>query len=436
MAEKKKVITNQAAIDAANRANVAAAQRKAQLEKVVTDTRALNQPIFNQALGGARNVTSAFNTFLAATQNPQGIYDPISGKVTKTAAQLKQEADTARAAISGSNRLGGLTKEQIDLSKGYNQTIQDALNQTENITFGNVPSPIYSEEETDTAGKTSAYDLLNEFKLLGLDSLLEDVKRLIIDGVGDDQLLLEIRKTPAWQKRFAANKTRLAKGLRALSEGEYIDLETKYQDVMRNYGLPASYYSKTATGTNESFEELIGGNVSPVKLEEKIMIGTNRVLNASPFVTTALKEFFPEITNGDILAYVLDPDRGLDEINRKVTAAEIGGAFLGTKTTSGASLTTSLGRAEELARAGVTGTTAKQAATAIGGGLERGRQLTSFYQQSPYTQELAEQELLNLPGQTEAREKRRKVIELDKSEFNKKTGYTSGAISLDRAGSY
>jgi hypothetical protein len=143
MAEKKKVITNQAEIDAANRANTAAAQRKAQLEKVVTDTRALNQPIFNQALGGARNVTSAFNTFLAATQNPQGIYDPISGEVTKTAAQLKQEADTARAAISGSNRLGGLTKEQIDLSKGYNQTIQDALNQTENIIFGDVPNPIY-----------------------------------------------------------------------------------------------------------------------------------------------------------------------------------------------------------------------------------------------------------------------------------------------------
>ena len=205
---------------------------------------------------------------------------------------------------------------------------------------------------------------------------------------------------------------------------------------MRNYGLPASYYSKTATGTNESFEKLIGGNVSPVKLEEKIMIGTNRVLNASPFITTALKEFFPEITNGDILAYVLDPDRGLDEINRKVTAAEIGGAFLSTKTTAGETLTTSLSRAEELASAGVTGATAKQAATAIGGGLERGRQLTSFYQQSPYTQELAEQELLNLPGQTEAREKRRKVIELDKSEFNKKTGYTSGAISLDRAGSY
>jgi hypothetical protein len=39
MAEKKKVITNQAEIDAANRANVAAAQRKSQLEKLVTAAR-------------------------------------------------------------------------------------------------------------------------------------------------------------------------------------------------------------------------------------------------------------------------------------------------------------------------------------------------------------------------------------------------------------
>ena len=141
------------------------------------------------------------------------------------------------------------------------------------------------------------------------------------------------------------------------------------------------------------------------------------------------------ITEGDILGYILNPEKGLSEIKRKVSAAQIGGAFLGTKTTSGATLTTSLGRAEELARAGVTGTTAKQVATAIGGGLERGRQLTSFYQQPDYTQAMAEEELFNLPGQTEAKEKRKKVIGLEGAEFGKRTGLTSGALSRDRAGS-
>jgi hypothetical protein len=337
MAEKKKVITNQAEIDAANRANTAKSQQKAAAESRAAAAFEKGRPIITQALSGVGGLNKALQAQIKAAENPKGIYDPIAGTF-KSGAQLQKEANTLATSATGANRLGGLTPEQIELSKVYGAEKIAAENEAAGIIFGDVPNPIYDEEETDTAGKTSAYDLLNEFKLLGLDSLVEDVKRLIIDGVGDDQLLLEIRKTPAWQKRFAANKTRLAKGLRALSEGEYIDLETKYQEIMRNYGLPASYYSKTATGTNESFEKLIGGNVSPVKLEEKIMIGTNRVLNASPFITTALKEFFPEITNGDILAYVLDPDRGLDEINRKVTAAEIGGAFLSTKTTSGASV--------------------------------------------------------------------------------------------------
>jgi hypothetical protein len=285
-------------------------------------------------------------------------------------------------------------------------------------------------ERKRRTGQSGWDNLRLQFSSFNLDSLLEDVKRLIIDGASEEQLLLEIRKTPAWEKRFAANKTRLAKGLRVLSEGEYIDLETKYQDIMRNYGLPASYYSKTATGTNEFFERLIGGNVSPVKLEEKIMIGTNRVINASPFVTTALKQFFPNITNGDILAYVLDPDRGLDEINRKVLAAEIGGAAMG------AQLDTTLGRAEELARYGVTAETARAGFGAIGGGLERGRQLASIYQQPDYTQAVAEEEVFNLPGQTQAGEKRRKIIGLEKAEFGGQTGMTSGALSRDRAGSY
>jgi hypothetical protein len=44
---------------------------------------------------------------------------------------------------------------------------------------------------------------------------------------------------------------------------------------------------------------------------------------------TALKQFYPDIKNGDILAYTLDPEKGLADIRKKVTAAEIGGAALG-----------------------------------------------------------------------------------------------------------
>ena len=199
---------------------------------------------------------------------------------------------------------------------------------------------------------------------------------------------------------------------------------------MRNYGLPKSYYTKDSTGRQEGFEKLIGFDVSATELEDRVLTAQNRVINAAPEVTTALKQFYPDITNGDILAYTLDPSKGLSEIKRKVTAAEIGGAALGSK------LGTSAIRAEELARYGVTAETAQKGYSAIGGGLERGRQLSSIYQEPAYTQAIAEEEIFNLPGQTQAGEKRKKIIGLEKATFGGQTGVTSGALSQNRAGSY
>jgi hypothetical protein len=102
----------------------------------------------------------------------------------------------------------------------------------------------------------------------------------------------------------------------------------------------------------------------------------------------------------------------------------------------GAGLGTAVNRAEELARYGVTAQTARQGYDVIGGGLERGRQLASIYQQPDYNQAVAEQEVFKLPGQTQAEEKRKKIIGLEKATFGGQTGVTSGALSQNRAGSY
>jgi hypothetical protein len=199
---------------------------------------------------------------------------------------------------------------------------------------------------------------------------------------------------------------------------------------MRNYGLPATYYTRGELGRQEGFEKFIGGDVSPAELEERIMTAQNRVINAPPDVMTALKQFYPDINNSDILTYTLDPERGLSDIKKKVLAAEIGGAALGAK------LGATVGRAEELARYGVTADTARAGFGAIGGGLERGRQLADIYQQPDYTQAVAEEEVFNLPGQAQAGQKRKKIIGMEKATFGGQTGMTSGALSRDRAGSY
>jgi hypothetical protein len=82
---------------------------------------------------------------------------------------------------------------------------------------------------------------------------------------------------------------------------------------MRNYGLPASYYTKDSIGTQAGFNKLIANDVSAVELEERVLTAQKRVLDAAPEVMTALRQFYPDITNGDILAYTLDPEKGLED---------------------------------------------------------------------------------------------------------------------------
>jgi len=288
-----------------------------------------------------------------------------------------------------------------------------------------------AEAERKRREGQSAYSLLfAEFDRYGMGALVEPLKQFIQDGISPAEFTLRLRDTDAYKKRFAANAQRIGKGLRALSEAEYITMEDQYQNIMRQYGLPETYYTRGEMGRQEGFEKFIAGDVSAVELEDRISTAQKRVLNANPEVTQALKQFYPDITNADILAYTLDPKNAIENIKRKVTNAEIGGAFLQ------AGLQTEANRADVLRAAGVTKETAQQGAATIAGGLQRGSQLASIYGENPYTQTTAEQEIFNIAGAQEARKQRQKLTGLEKSTFGGQSGVSSAALARDRAGAY
>ena len=199
---------------------------------------------------------------------------------------------------------------------------------------------------------------------------------------------------------------------------------------MRNYGLPASYYAKDSLGTQSGFNQLLANDVSASELEDRVMTAQSRVVNANPEVKKALRSFYPDITDGDILAYTLDPTKALTDIKRKVTAAEIGGAALG------AGLATSQLAAENLANYGITKGQAQQGYGAIAEFLPTGQKLSQIYQESPYTQTQAEQEIFNLANSAEAAKKRKRLSQLETATFSGSSGAGGGALSRDRAGSY
>ena len=292
-----------------------------------------------------------------------------------------------------------------------------------------------AQAAAEKASRQSAFDLLlQQFSQYGLGGLVEPLRALIESGTNPAEFTIRLRETDAYKKRFAANAQRINKGLRALSEAEYITLEDQYQDVMRRYGLPQSFYARGDMGRQEGFEKFIGGDVSPVELEDRIQTAQNRVTNAPSQVRDALSQFYgAELGNGDILAYVLDPEKALPDIKRKVTAAEIGAGAMQ------AGLRTGVARAEELGRFGITGEQARQGFSTIAEFLPTAQKLGDIYAKQgagPFTQTTAEEEVFGITGAAEAGRKRRKLSELEQAAFSGSAGVAGGALARERAGQY
>ena len=336
---------------------------------------------------------------------------------------------TAMGGAGGASGTGGIGS--LPLGVTVVSTFSDPTTGDVTATLSDGTTRILAKSGAKDVANKSAYDLLyQQFNDLGIGGLVPDLKTFIEEGISGPEFTLRLRQTDAYKKRFAANAERIKKGLRAISEAEYIGKEDAYQDIMRRYGLPESYYSRGEMGRQEGFEKLIAGDVSDVELEDRISTAQRRVLNANPEVAQALKTFYPGISNGDILAYTLDPSKAIEDIKRKVTAAEIGGAA------ARFGLTTNVSDAEYLRNYGVTKEQADQGYSTISGGLQRGSQLASMYGESPYTQATAEQEIFNVPGAAEARKQRQKITGLEKATFTGQSGLSQGALVRDRAGAY
>ena len=401
--------------------------------------------------GTARKLKDTAPSDIAAQRTTGYAIDPKSGEII-----LRQgEGGSARGGVAIDPTIDVTTAVAGRISTGMNVSYDRPASVGGVSGFFSAPSGMSTSSDgstvvsSDSSGvvvssqptaaqsaSLRAFDIFRGFlRQYGIEALAADVEKYKLDGLSDEELLIRLRtESTAYKRRFQANEARVQKGLRALSEAEYIGLEDQYQDVMRRYGLPAAYYTRGDMGRQEGFEKFIAGDVSPVELEDRIQTAQNRVLNAPPQVREALTRFYGgEISNGDVLAFMLDPDRALPQIQRKVTAAEIGaGAAL-------AGLGATRTRAEELATFGVTGEAARQGFQGIAEFLPTAQKLSQIYQKQgvgPYTQTTAEQEVFGLGGAAEAQRQRRKLTELEQAAFTGQAGAASGALARDRAGAF
>ena len=316
-------------------------------------------------------------------------------------------------------------------------TAPDGTTFTDQLAFATYVADL-RQQKFDEANKLgerkSAFSILKEeFDRYGLGDLVGDVEQLAKEGLSAAEYSLELRKKPSYTQRFSANQQRINSGLRALSEAEYVNLEDQYQQVMRQYGLPQSFYSTGKTGRQPELEKFIAGDVSPVELEDRVQTAVERVKNAAPEVIQALTTYYGGpggITESNLVAYVLDPQRALPEIKRKVAAAEIGAAGR----VAGFGVTGT--RAEELAMRGVTQAQAQQGYQTAAELLPRAEQLSSIYGAEKYDQTAAEQEIFGLEGAASARRKRQKLAGMEQAQFGARTGMAGSALERGRSGAF
>ena len=272
-----------------------------------------------------------------------------------------------------------------------------------------------------------AYALLEEaFKLYGLESLVPVIRGYMEQDLGPEQAKLKLKSEQAYKDRFKGNELRVGKGLNAISEAAYIELENDYSDTLRAYGLGDYFGTATDATTRlarqQKMAEVIGNDISAVEFKDRIDTVVTRVNMSDANVKTELKRLY-DITDTDLVKYFLNPKEGSEQLKQKVTVAEIGGASL----TQGLGQT-SLGTAEELAKLGIDRAEALAGYSKIAQYLPTTEKLSSIYASEGITYNKATGEEEEFKGLASAKRKRQTLAAREIGAFSGSSGISQVSL--------
>jgi hypothetical protein len=298
---------------------------------------------------------------------------------------------------------------------------------TARTTTGTVTKP----NPLNTGGMTTTQvDSVAAIKALlssyGIGDLGDAVANSVIKGYSEDTIDL-IMQDPnstdplavAFQKRFPANKARAAAGKSVISPGAYLALERQYTETMRSFGV-------AGLAKPETLSSFISNDVSASEVADRVGLAVTRIQNADPETKKALAEYYPMLSQTDIVTAFLDPKEGLPALQRKVTMAEIGGAGLvqGMKVAQ----TT----AADLADYGVTQDEARKGYATIAELTPRADFLSQISAGPDYGQTEAEAEIFK--GTASAKRARQSLTAIEQARFQGSAGTTKGSLGKSSQG--
>lgn len=150
----------------------------------------------------------------------------------------------------------------------------------------------------------------------GLDdpAILDAIK----NARNENDMLVKIRESDAYKKRFAGNIARAKAGFGMLNEAQYLAQEESYRQAMHAAGLPKGFYDSP-----DDFAQLMGGDVSVAEVTARADMAGTAMVNKDPEFVKAMKRMYG-LTKGELAAYAMDPDRALPLLQRRFDAMELG----------------------------------------------------------------------------------------------------------------
>ena len=262
--------------------------------------------------------------------------------------------------------------------------------------------------------------LTQKFKDYDLDVLVPKIHKMLTEGRSAAEIELELQETTEWKLRFAGNEQLRRNGLPVLSVAEYLSVEQSYAQVMKNYGVPTGFYDDPS-----DFADWIGKSVSPGELEQRVSSYADVANREDPAIREQLRSM--GMSEGDLLAYMMDPGRAAPLIQRKFQTVVLGGAA------RRAGVSADNGYLSKLAGMGVTEQQAQEGYGLISENLRSVRNLADVYGED-YSRSDFEQEVFENSG--EATRKRKRLASQERGAFGGSGGVGNGSLTRSSAGTY
>jgi hypothetical protein len=234
--------------------------------------------------------------------------------------------EVAKGATAAAQSNGVVSEVPANINLGTGYTAAELRDQTVQQEMINGQLAVANITATAQA-KIGAYETLNQtLTNYDLASVAPQVYNWVFqNGITNPKELMDlVRSTDQYKQQFAGlieqQQNAASSGTKPLTEAGYMALTQSYLNTAQTAGLPTSMLTQVDPKTKRTvMADLVAGDVSAAEFSRRVSMGYQAVSTLPQSVQDAFMKQYG-LTQGDLAAYFLDPEKGMQAITNKQSA--------------------------------------------------------------------------------------------------------------------